>query len=433
MVSSKYGPTERVGLVEHREQLELAVAQEALDRDLDPRHVLLDEHRSVGDGADPGDGGARRVGVVDADHALAPRAVDAASRPRGRRQSGRGRRRTNRRVAAPPPVRERGPHRRLVAGGGDRGGRVVGEAEPLARGGGGQDTLVVDRHHRVDRGPSVERHDGVGGRPRGRRAAPPRPGRPSPAASAWRLLRADDHLDAETGRPPARNRAPGRWRWAAGGGPGARTYHGGHGPTSCTITDEARATVLDVRNAESRPRLARALGGGERRAGRRLHLPDVFRPTAELGDDVLIQHHDDLSVAIPADSVELLRGCHARVQRRHGDAEPEPALPPACARRRPAGRRPLGRGAAAGDPGARGADQPRDRRRTAGTPSWSRSRTRSPTCACPADARAAAWPSVTLSQGIEVAILDSVPEITEVVDVTDHASGDNPYYEAAKK
>ena len=31
------------------------------------------------------------------------------------------------------------------------------------------------------------------------------------------------------------------------------------------------------------------------------------------------------------------------------------------------------------------------------------------------------------------AILDSVPEITEVVDVTDHAGGTNPYYEAAKK
>ncbi|HEY3722698.1 MAG TPA: NifU family protein [Acidimicrobiia bacterium] len=41
--------------------------------------------------------------------------------------------------------------------------------------------------------------------------------------------------------------------------------------------------------------------------------------------------------------------------------------------------------------------------------------------------------AVTLSQGIEVALLDSVPEITEVVDVTDHASGTNPYYEAAKK
>jgi Fe/S biogenesis protein NfuA len=41
--------------------------------------------------------------------------------------------------------------------------------------------------------------------------------------------------------------------------------------------------------------------------------------------------------------------------------------------------------------------------------------------------------SVTLGQGIEVAIKQSIPEITEVVDVTDHASGTNPYYEAAKK
>jgi Fe/S biogenesis protein NfuA len=41
--------------------------------------------------------------------------------------------------------------------------------------------------------------------------------------------------------------------------------------------------------------------------------------------------------------------------------------------------------------------------------------------------------SVTLSQGIEVAIIEAVPEINQVVDVTDHASGTNPYFEAAKK
>jgi Fe/S biogenesis protein NfuA len=41
--------------------------------------------------------------------------------------------------------------------------------------------------------------------------------------------------------------------------------------------------------------------------------------------------------------------------------------------------------------------------------------------------------TVTLSQGIEVAIRESVPEITRVIDVTDHAAGTNPYYEAAKK
>jgi Fe/S biogenesis protein NfuA len=41
--------------------------------------------------------------------------------------------------------------------------------------------------------------------------------------------------------------------------------------------------------------------------------------------------------------------------------------------------------------------------------------------------------TVTLSQGIEVAITQAVSEIDRVVDVTDHASGTNPYFEQAKK
>ena len=41
--------------------------------------------------------------------------------------------------------------------------------------------------------------------------------------------------------------------------------------------------------------------------------------------------------------------------------------------------------------------------------------------------------AVTLSQGITVAIKEAVPEISEVVDVTDHASGSNPFYQEAKK
>ncbi len=41
--------------------------------------------------------------------------------------------------------------------------------------------------------------------------------------------------------------------------------------------------------------------------------------------------------------------------------------------------------------------------------------------------------TVTLSQGIEVAITEAVPEIDAIVDVTDHASGRNPYFEPAKK
>ena len=39
---------------------------------------------------------------------------------------------------------------------------------------------------------------------------------------------------------------------------------------------------------------------------------------------------------------------------------------------------------------------------------------------------------VTLKQGVESAILSEVPTIGRVVDVTDHAGGDNPYYQPSK-
>ncbi len=39
---------------------------------------------------------------------------------------------------------------------------------------------------------------------------------------------------------------------------------------------------------------------------------------------------------------------------------------------------------------------------------------------------------LTLKQGIDVLIRESVPEIEAVVDTTDHASGTNPYYQPAK-
>lgn len=41
--------------------------------------------------------------------------------------------------------------------------------------------------------------------------------------------------------------------------------------------------------------------------------------------------------------------------------------------------------------------------------------------------------NVTLSQGIEASIVSMVPEVLQVIDVTDHNSGDNPYYEQTKK
>jgi Fe/S biogenesis protein NfuA len=39
-----------------------------------------------------------------------------------------------------------------------------------------------------------------------------------------------------------------------------------------------------------------------------------------------------------------------------------------------------------------------------------------------------AMSAMTLREGIETAILSALPEITEVVDTTDHSVGENPYY-----
>ena len=40
---------------------------------------------------------------------------------------------------------------------------------------------------------------------------------------------------------------------------------------------------------------------------------------------------------------------------------------------------------------------------------------------------------VTLRQGIETAIREAIPDVNEILDVTDHAAGTNPYYTPAKK
>ena len=40
--------------------------------------------------------------------------------------------------------------------------------------------------------------------------------------------------------------------------------------------------------------------------------------------------------------------------------------------------------------------------------------------------------NVTLKQGVEKILFEEVPEVTRVMDVTDHASGTNPYYQPGK-
>jgi len=38
---------------------------------------------------------------------------------------------------------------------------------------------------------------------------------------------------------------------------------------------------------------------------------------------------------------------------------------------------------------------------------------------------------MTMAQGIEMLLRDEIPEVEKVVDVTDHAAGENPFYAAS--
>jgi Fe-S cluster biogenesis protein NfuA len=39
---------------------------------------------------------------------------------------------------------------------------------------------------------------------------------------------------------------------------------------------------------------------------------------------------------------------------------------------------------------------------------------------------------LTMAQGIEMLLRDEIPEVSKVVDVTDHAAGENPFYAPAE-
>jgi Fe/S biogenesis protein NfuA len=201
-----------------------------------------------------------------------------------------------------------------------------------------------------------------------------------------------------------------------------------------TISPEAHQKVLEVRNAEPEPEtLALWVEVNGEQNGAYTYLME-FRPTAELGADVLLERDDDLAVAIPDESVELLRG--ATLAFNGGMVMENPNRPVIAS------------------PAARIADHPQAdlsgdvpqrviqvleeqiNPAIASHGGYAELVAVEDAIAylrLSGGCQGCGMAAVTLSQGIEVAILDMVPEITEVIDVTDHASGANPYYEAAKK
>ncbi|MEX0657615.1 MAG: NifU family protein [Egibacteraceae bacterium] len=203
-----------------------------------------------------------------------------------------------------------------------------------------------------------------------------------------------------------------------------------------TVTEAAREKALSFRsrdpNAEKLALWLEVTGaqGGEYQYN--MYLQFVDRAEA---DDV-VQHHDDLAVVVPAGSVDALRGATLD---RTGDLEtggifvdnpntpsPSPAV----------GTMPTAD--LSGDVPQR-VIQVLDQQINPSIASHGGS---AELVAVEGDTaylrlgggcQGCGMASVTLNQGIEVALREAVPEIAKVVDVTDHASGTNPYFEKSKK
>lgn len=200
-----------------------------------------------------------------------------------------------------------------------------------------------------------------------------------------------------------------------------------------TITDEARAKVLEVRDEEADPgSLALWVEVNGEQAGAFTYLME-FRRTADMPGDVTVLHHDDLSIAIPAGSVEKLQGAKLDFAG-SGMVMENPNRPrqasPTMSDRPPAD--------LSGDVPQRVMQVLAEQINPAiashgGQAELVAVEDSIAYLRLSGGCQGCGMASVTLSQGIEVAILDAVPEITEVIDVTDHASGANPFYEAAKK
>jgi Fe/S biogenesis protein NfuA len=201
-----------------------------------------------------------------------------------------------------------------------------------------------------------------------------------------------------------------------------------------TITDAARAEIFEARAGEDNADalVLRVEVSGEQ-AGAYAYLME-FCPEDEVGEDMLVEHHDDLSIAIPNGSVENLRGATLDFAG-GGMVMRNPNVPVPTSAMAGAGRAPADLSGDVAQQVVRVLDEQIN-------PAIAAHGGRAELVAVEGGVaylrlgggcQGCGLAAVTLSQGIEVAILDAVSEVSEVIDVTDHASGANPYYEAAKK
>jgi Fe/S biogenesis protein NfuA len=198
-----------------------------------------------------------------------------------------------------------------------------------------------------------------------------------------------------------------------------------------TVTDEARQRIVAVRSGEADAEsLALWIEVSGEAAGAFSYTMEL-RPLADARDADVVQRHDDLSLVIDADSVDRLTGATLDFTGA-GMVMQNPNRPAVAG----GGDRPT---ADLSGPVAQAVLTVLE---SEINPAIAAHGGRADLVAVDdgiayvrmsGGCQGCGLAAVTLSQGIEVAILDAVPEVTSVVDVTDHEAGDSPYYESAKK
>lgn len=198
-----------------------------------------------------------------------------------------------------------------------------------------------------------------------------------------------------------------------------------------TITESARVRVLEVRAGEPEPDSLALWVEVTGTAGTAFTYDMYFRRTDEAGELDVVQHGDDLSVVVPGEHVDSIRGSTLDLsgggmvlQNPNSPVVPGMGPMPDLDLDDPIVAKVVEVLAVQINPQIASHGGFAELVAIEGSIAYLRMGG-----GCQGCGMAAA----TMSQGIEVSILDSVSEITEVVDVTDHASGTNPYYEAAKK
>ena len=201
--------------------------------------------------------------------------------------------------------------------------------------------------------------------------------------------------------------------------------------TLLTLTDEAVTAVLGIRADEpdaADPALTVAITGVR---NLQFVYELTFIPVEDATDDDVLQRFGDLPVISRADSVDRLQGASITV-RDGGLAIDNPTSPSP----------PMGSGPGAGAVDGPVADRIRHILENQINPAIASHGGFAELVNVEDDTaflkmgggcQGCGLAQVTLSQGIAVAIQDAVPEINHVVDVTDHESGTDPYYESSKK